>query len=338
MYIKSYSMSRKIYLKTLLFMGLCLWITAGLKAQEPGPGPISPEGEIEDPLAPVRLAPGRQAFGPAKSQASDDWSFEVGADYGYVASASLKQGLGTVTEQSAEVGVIASRKITDGLVGIVGADWQTFSFGYSGSNIPLPQNLQGLNAIFGVDVQLDEASEWLMRIQLEPGVFGTLQSIGWHQVNMPGVAAFTNVIDDDFQWFIAIRVDAFQFFPVIPVPGFRWRFAENWLLNGSAPKPTIDWRPTEGVRLFVGGDILNLNARLPDSNPEVLGDRSLAGALVNYFEARLGGGIAYEVTPGLSLQAEGGAMVWRTFDFPRLNNNVNSTMAPYFQIALRGQF
>lgn len=82
MYIKSYSMSRKIYLKTLLFMGLCLWITAGLKAQEPGPGPISPEGEIEDPLAPVRLAPGRQAFGPAKSQASDDWSFEVGADYG----------------------------------------------------------------------------------------------------------------------------------------------------------------------------------------------------------------------------------------------------------------
>jgi len=331
-------MRRKIYLKTLLFMGLCLWITAGLKAQEPGPGPISPEGEIEDPLAPVRLAPGRQAFGPAKSQASDDWSFEVGADYGYVASASLKQGLGTVTEQSAEVGVIASRKITDGLVGIVGADWQTFSFGYSGSNIPLPQNLQGLNAIFGVDVQLDEASEWLMRIQLEPGVFGTLQSIGWHQVNMPGVAAFTNVIDDDFQWFIAIRVDAFQFFPVIPVPGFRWRFAENWLLNGSAPKPTIDWRPTEGVRLFVGGDILNLNARLPDSNPEALGDRSLAGALVNYFEARVGGGIAYEVSPGLSLQAEGGAMVWRTFDFPRLNNNVNSTMAPYFQIALRGQF
>ena len=56
MYIKSYSMRRKIYLKTLLFMGLCLWITAGLKAQEPGPGPISPEGEIEDPLAPVRLS------------------------------------------------------------------------------------------------------------------------------------------------------------------------------------------------------------------------------------------------------------------------------------------
>jgi hypothetical protein len=64
----------------------------------------------------------------------------------------------------------------------------------------------------------------------------------------------------------------------------------------------------------------------------------LAGALVNYFEARVGGGIAYEVSPGLSVQAEGGAMVWRTFDFPRINDNVNSTMAPYFQIALRGQF
>ncbi len=89
MYIKSYSMVGKIFLKMLLFIGLCLWITAGLKAQEPGPGPISPEGEIEDPLAPVRLAPGRQAFGPAKSQTTEDWDFEVGADYGYVASASL---------------------------------------------------------------------------------------------------------------------------------------------------------------------------------------------------------------------------------------------------------
>ena len=331
-------MSKFLHLKYLVLGALGLALGGVLFAQEPGPGPITPEGEIEDPLAPVRLGPGRTAFGPAKSQATEDWNFEVGADYGYVASASLKQGLGTITEQSAEVGVLASRRIEDGLVGIVGADWQTFSFGYSGSNIPLPQNLQGLNAIFGVDVQLDDASEWLMRIQLEPGVYGTLQSLGWHQVNMPGVAAFTNIINDDFQWFIAIRADVFNFFPVLPIPGFRWCFAKDWLLNGSAPKPTIDWRPIEGMRLFVGGDILNLNVRLPDSDPEVLGNRSLSGALLNYFEARVGGGISYEVSPGLSVQAEGGAMVWRTFTFPRINDNVNSTMAPYFQIALRGQF
>jgi hypothetical protein len=77
------------YFKVLIIIALGLFNSAILEAQEPGPGPITPEGEIEDPLAPVRLVPGRQAFGPAKSQASDEWSFVLGTDYGYVASASL---------------------------------------------------------------------------------------------------------------------------------------------------------------------------------------------------------------------------------------------------------
>ena len=102
-------MKGSFYFKVLFIIALGLFNSAFVQAQEPGPGPLTPEGEIEDPLAPVRLSPGRQAFGPAKSQATEDWDFEVGADYGYVASASLKQGLGSVTEQSAEVGVLASR-------------------------------------------------------------------------------------------------------------------------------------------------------------------------------------------------------------------------------------
>ena len=85
-------MKDKFYFKALVIIALWLFNSAIISAQEPGPDPITPEGEIEDPLAPVRLVPGRQAFGPAKSQASNDWSFELGTDYGYVASASLKQG------------------------------------------------------------------------------------------------------------------------------------------------------------------------------------------------------------------------------------------------------
>ena len=42
----------------------------------------------------------------------------MGLDYGYVGSASLKQGLGTVTEQAAEIGIVASRRLDDGLAGI----------------------------------------------------------------------------------------------------------------------------------------------------------------------------------------------------------------------------
>jgi hypothetical protein len=94
----------------------------------------------------------------------------------------------------------------------------------------------------------------------------------------------------------------------------------------------------ENLTAFVGGDILNVNARLPESDPNTLGNRSLAGTLVNYFEGRVGAGIEYQVTPELALQLEGGAVVWRTFDFVRINDNVRSTMAPYVQGAIRGQF
>ena len=119
-------MKSDLNFKALICTALCLAGSTIGWAQEAGPGPITPEGEIQDPLAPVRLAPGRQAFGPGKSQSTEEWDFEVGADYGYVASASLKQGLGTVTEQSAEGGVLASRKITDGRPFLLGTAGRIF--------------------------------------------------------------------------------------------------------------------------------------------------------------------------------------------------------------------
>ena len=315
------------------------WMGFGHAQEQPMTDPIEPE-EYEDPLAPT-LSPGRGALAPQRiKEPTEEWGISMALDYGYVGSASLKQGLGTVTEQSAELSVIADRRVQKDLVFLLGGNWQTFSFGYNGSNIPLPNNLQALNMILGFDVALDEANEWNMRIQIDPGVYGTWQSLGWHQVNVPGVAAFSNIVNEDFQWFIAIRADVFQFFPVIPVPGFRWQFDKAWVLNGTAPKPAIQWRPIEDLDLtaYLGGDILNVNARLADSNPETLGNRSLAGTLVNYFEGRAGAGLEYQVTPELAIQLEGGAVVWRRYDFFRISENVKSTMAPYVQAAIRGQF
>ena len=309
----------------------------GFAQEQPMSDPIEPE-QFQDPLAPT-LSPGRRALAPqAMTDSTEDWGIQMALDYGYVGSASLTKGLGTATEQAAELSVIADRRIQDDLVFLLGGNWQTFSWGYDGANIPLPNNLQALNMILGFDVALDEGNEWNMRIQIDPGVYGTWQSLGWHQVNIPGVAAFSNIVNEDFQWFIALRVDMFQFFPVIPVPGFRWQFEKDWVLNGTAPKPAIQWRPMEDLTVFVGGDILNVNARLPESDPNSLGGRSLAGALVNYFEGRAGAGIEYQITPELALQLEGGAVVWRTYDFVRINDNVRSTKAPYVQGAIRGQF
>jgi len=301
--------------------------------------PLEPEGEIEDPLAPVREQIGttRSAFGPDRSQTGkdDEWSVELAAEYGYVWNASLSKGFGNINEENGIIGLLGSKRLDEGCVGIVGANWQIFTFGYDGS-MPLPENLQGLNAIFGGDFEI--SPEWFMRIQIEPGIYGTWNYINWHNVNMPAVFAWTNIVNAEFQWFIALRADIFQFFPVMPVPGIRWQPAKEWLFNLSAPKQTINYAVDEEVNLFAGGEILGVTARLPSNDTGTLENRSLAGALINYFEARAGAGLNWAFTDGVSLQAEGGAMVWRTFDLPRLNNSIRSTMAPYAQISIRGQF
>jgi len=301
--------------------------------------PLEPEGEIEDPLAPVREQIGttRSAFGPDRSQTGkdDEWSVELAAEYGYVWNASLSKGFGNINEQNGIIGLLGSKRLDEGCVGIVGANWQIFTFGYDGP-MPLPENLQGLNAIFGGDFEI--SPEWFMRIQVEPGIYGTWNYIDWHNVNMPAVFAWTNIVNAEFQWFIALRADIFQFFPVLPVPGIRWQPAKEWLFNLSAPKPTINYAVNEEVNLFAGGEILGVTARLPSNYTGTLENRSLAGTLINYFEARTGAGLNWAFTDGVSFQAEGGAMIWRTFDLPRLNNSIRSTIAPYAQISIRGQF
>ena len=211
-------------------------------ASPSGMDPLEPGGEIEDPLAPVREQIGttRSAFGPDRSQTGkdDEWSVELAAEYGYVWNASLSSAQGNVNEESGIIGLLGSKRLDEGCVGIVGANWQIFTFGFDGT-MPLPENLQGLNAIFGGDFEI--SPDWFMRIQVEPGVYGTWNYINWHNVNMPAVFAWTNILNAEFQWFIALRADIFQFFPVMPVPGIRWQPTKDWLFNLSAPKRGNSW-------------------------------------------------------------------------------------------------
>ena len=45
--------NRGIYFKVLIIIALGLFNSAFVQAQEPGPGPITPEGEIEDHRLPI---------------------------------------------------------------------------------------------------------------------------------------------------------------------------------------------------------------------------------------------------------------------------------------------
>ena len=137
-------------LKILAINAICIgWATFSQAQEQPMSDPVEPE-EFQDPLAPT-LSPGRGALAPQRAtESTEEWGINMALDYGYVGSASLTKGLGTATEQAAELSVIADRRIQEDLIFLMGGNWQTFSWGFNGSNIPLPNNLQALNLSFGV--------------------------------------------------------------------------------------------------------------------------------------------------------------------------------------------
>ena len=100
-------------------------MASALAQEQPMTDPIEPE-EYQDPLAPT-LSPGRAALAPQRvTESTEQWGIQMAMDYGYVGSASLKQGLGTVTEQAAEISVIADRRVQQDLVFLLGATGRPF--------------------------------------------------------------------------------------------------------------------------------------------------------------------------------------------------------------------
>ena len=102
--------------KYLMISAICVGTFGhGFAQEQPMSDPIEPE-QFQDPLAPT-LSPGRRALAPqAMTDSTEDWGIQMALDYGYVGSASLTKGLGTATEQAAELSVIADRRIQDDLV------------------------------------------------------------------------------------------------------------------------------------------------------------------------------------------------------------------------------
>jgi Domain of unknown function (DUF6268) len=278
------------------------------------------------------------AFEPkaaGSSSGATSMSMELDADYGFVAGSKTHTGghnLGEVTEQNSSFKFVASPEITKDLLFRAGVEWERFSFGLPNA-APLPNTLQRVDAVLGMDYQIDE--NWLMRLDVSPGVYSDFADVSMDDVNAPFVLGASYLADADLQWFVGLRVDVRSRYWLVPVGGIRWKYADEWTARLFLPNPRLEYELNKKVLLFLGASVEGGTYRLADNFGTSHGiDPRTNGAMLDFLEVRAGPGVSWKALPNLTVEAEVGSMLYREFEFSNPHMYVRSNSpAPYAQIS-----
>jgi len=264
-------------------------------------------------------------------------SEELDAEYYYVGGAHTR-GAGDVDEHSADVRYVISPQVTKDLLLRAGAEWQRFSFGVP-RTAPVPDVLQQASLVLGFDYQF--AEQWIMRAELEPGLYSDFHDIRWDDVDAPLFVGAVYLVNADLQWTVGMRVDALSQYPVLPAAGVRWKFEDEWTLDFILPKPRLEFEATDNLLIYFGGDLEAGTYRVSDHFGDNLGQPNLVkldNKELDYIEIRIGPGISWRVIPGVTIEAEVGFMPYRSFDFFDERVVERSYDAPYGQIVCHARF
>jgi hypothetical protein len=269
---------------------------------------------------------------------SIDISQELDAQYGYVGDATTRgAGLnaGSVDEHNAYVKYVVSPQINKNLLLRFGCEWDRLTFGVP-DGAPVPHVLQQATAVLGLDYQV--ADQWLARLEVEPGIYSDFQDISWRDFDAPVILAGIYLADADLQYMFGLRVDGRTEYPVLPVAGVRWKFADEWTLNAMLPNPRLEYELNEKLLLYAGAGIEAGTFAVGENFGSDRGEPKLNGAIVDFLEFRVGAGCSWKITPRITLEAEAGDMPYRDFDFFGPDIEYRSHNAPYGQITCHGRF
>jgi len=262
-------------------------------------------------------------------------SQEVDLESGIVAGAPAHPGTDSPREFTTDLRYVVSPQITNNLLLRLGAEWERFGFDASPASA-VPDTLQHVNAILGFDYQL--ADQWLMRAELQPGVYGDLRQTGWREVDVPLVIGAAYLRSADLQWFFGLRVDAKSQFPVLPALGFRWQMDETWTLNMQLPQPRVEYGINSKHLAYLGAGIKAGTFTVGERFGSDRGNPRLNGATVDYTEVRMGPGWSWKALPTATIEAEAGYAPWRIWDFFDQNVRLHSRPAPYLQLGCHLRF
>ena len=106
--------------------------------------------------------------------------------------------------------------------------------------------------------------------------------------------------------------------------GFRWKIADQWVLNFVPPNPRIEFKATDDITLYAGGQLVTSTFRVNDLAGSRRRGSRFNNALVDYTEIRTGAGASWKFSAKGTLDLELGYMAYRDFDYHKLNENFES--------------
>ena len=220
----------------------------------------------------------------------------------------------------------------------LGAQFERYSFGFSGSGQQLPNSLQATNAIIGLDTEFSDSI--LVRLEAQPGFYGTtFDHFAGEQFNIPLVLGGTYIYSPELQIVFGIGVNVQQKYPVLPGGGIRWKFAPKWVLDAVLPTPRLEYNLNSNVTLYAGAEVKANTFRVDNHFGESHGDTALNSAWLSYEELRTGLGLSWKITSSLTLSVEGGYLPYRDFDYHRTDVRYHDEHGgAYGSIVFQGSF
>jgi len=273
------------------------------------------------------------------NSATSTFSFsgEFVVDETYVGNGDVQRGqhvLRDFDESDTLLRFVLTPRIKLGVLRI-GVEWERFSFGFS-DRAPLPDTLQALSLVIGLDTQLSDSI--LLRLQAQPGFYGT-DDFESEDVNVPFVIGGTYIYSPNLQFVLGIGVDVERKYPVLPGGGVRWKIARQWVLDAVLPSPRLEYQLNKDIALYAGGTVKETNFRVEDHFGNTRGIPRLNQAVLTYGEIRTGAGADWKVSSVMTLRAETGYQPYRDFDFYRANVRYHQDDgAPYGTISVHGEF
>ncbi len=269
--------------------------------------------------------------------AADLWPAEYSFEETYIGEADVARGphrVNNFDESDTLLRFVFTPRVSLGVLRL-GFEYEQFSFGFD--NGPIPNTLQSVAAVVGIDTQLSDSI--LVRVEMMPGVYSQAFKPGTTVFNMPFVVGGTYIYSPEFQIVAGISVDVERKYPVLPGGGIRWRFEPQWVLDAVLPTPRLEYEWSKNLTLYAGGTLKETNFRVSDDFGKSVGIPKLNHAVLTYSEVRAGFGLDWKLTSWLTLNAEAGYQPYRNFDFYRANIRYHQESgAPYGMIALHGAF
>ena len=267
-------------------------------------------------------------------------SYEFEAESSYVGDGAATHGrvnYGNFSEISSSASVVVSDQIRNNFILRLGVQWERYAFDTSSPVTPIPDAVEGVNAVIGADIQLTSAL--LVRIEAHPGAYGSFKHANSRLFNVPITIGASYFQTPDLVFIAGLGIDPNSNVPVFPAVGVHWKVSDRWLIDGVAPRPQVQFSLTDKITLFAGADIRNGTFRMDNQFGHSVRLEKLNNAILDYWEVRGGGGLTWAIWNGVNLDIEGGVVPYRRFDFNRANFKVTSSdWAPYVRVGLSASF